>query len=126
MSVPFGFQMVDVATVFGLVTLVIFIGLLSTLLFERTRIPDILVLIALGIVFGPLPGILKPSEFAGLTELFGALALTLILFDGGLELNYSEVVRKFGNVFLLIAGSFTLTTATIAIASLLFFPSLPP
>ena len=97
--------MTDVATTFGLATLVIFIGFLSTLMFEKTRIPDVLVLIALGIVVGPVTGILSATELAGITPVFGALALTLILFDGGLDLRYDEVVRKFGSVALLIGAS---------------------
>lgn len=114
--------MVDVATVFGLATLIIFVGFLGTLLFERTRVPDILILIGLGVVLGPVTGILNPAELAGITPIFGALALTLILFDGGLELRYEEVVRKFGSVGLLLTVSFVTTTLSISIVYLLFVP----
>lgn len=74
--------MADAATIFGLAALGIFIGFLSTLLFEKTRVPDVLILITLGLVVGPFLG--------------------LILFDGGLDLRYNEVVRKFGSVTFLM------------------------
>lgn len=82
--------MSEVATIFGIATVIIFIGFIGTMLFERTRFPDVLVLIALEIVLGPLTGILNSAELQGITSLFGALALTLILFDDGLEIAYWE------------------------------------
>ena len=106
--------MADVATIFGVATLVIFVGFLGTLFFERTRVPDILILIALGIVLGPVTGILLSSELLAITPLLGALTLTLILFDGGLNLRYEDVVKKSGSVGLLIAAAFLMTTVAIA------------
>lgn len=113
------------ATVFGLAAVVIIIGFLGTLFFEKTRIPDILILIMLGLILGPITGILDPASLAGLTPLFGALALTLILFDGGLDLKYDDVVKKLRSVVILIGASFAVTTLAIAIVYRLFIPSDP-
>ena len=114
--------MADVATIFGVATLVIFVGFLGTLFFERTRVPDILILIALGIVLGPVTGILIPSELLAVTPLLGALTLTLILFDGGLNLRYEDVVKKSGSVGLLIAAAFLMTSVAIAAFYLWWVP----
>ena len=118
-------EVADTATIFGIATLVIFVGFLGTLLFERTRVPDILVLIALGVVLGPVTGLLSAAELAAITPVFGALALTLILFDGGLELRVHEVVREFGSVSLLIGVSFVVTTFLVAFAYQVFSPGAP-
>lgn len=118
-------SMTEVATIFGLAALIIFVGFLSTLLFERTRIPDVLILIAFGGLLGPALGVLDPAALRDITPLFGALALTLILFDGGLELRYEEVIRKFASVLLLIAVSFVLTTVVIAGVYAVVVPSAP-
>ena len=117
--------MPDTATIFGIATLVIFVGFLGTLLFEKSRIPDTLILIALGVLIGPVTGLLSAAELQGITPIFGALALTLILFDGGLGLRVHEVVREFGSVVLLIGVTFVATTFLIAFAYLAFAPGAP-
>ena len=117
--------MADTATIFGIATLVIFVGFLGPLLFERTRVPDILVLIALGVLIGPVTGLLTAAELQAITPIFGALALTLILFDGGLELRIHEVVEQFGSVVLLIGVSFVVSTFLIALAYQVFEPASP-
>ncbi len=117
--------MTTVSTVFGIAALIIFIGFLSTLLFEKTRVPDVLILILLGIVIGPATGLLIADELIGLAEVFGALALTLILFDGGLELKYQEVIKKFGSTFVLLVASFTITMLSVAIAFHIYQPDAP-
>ncbi len=117
--------MTAVSTVFGITALVIFIGFLSTLLFEKTRVPDVLILILLGIIIGPATGLINSDELIGLAEVFGALALTLILFDGGLELKYHEVVRKFGSTLVLLGASFTISMISIAIVFQLYQPDAP-
>lgn len=113
------------AAVFGLAAVVIIIGFLGTLFFEKTRIPDILILILLGLVLGPLTGILDPASLTGLTPLFGALALTLILFDSGLDLKYEDVVKKLRSVVILIGASFVVTTLAIAIIYRVLVPTDP-
>ena len=118
-------EVADTATIFGITTLVIFVGFLGSLLFEKTRVPDILILIALGVLIGPVAGILPAAEPQGITPIFGALALTLILFEGGLELRVHEVVRQFGSVILLIAVSFVATTFLVAFAYWIFVPTSP-
>lgn len=118
-------EVADTATIFGITTLVIFVGFLGSLLFEKTRVPDILILIALGVLIGPVAGILTAAELQGITPIFGALALTLILFEGGLELRVHEVVRQFGSVILLIAISFVATTFLVAFAYWIFVPTSP-
>ena len=43
--------------------LIIFAAHFFTALFERTRVPDVLPLIFLGILIGPLSGILSPDDW---------------------------------------------------------------
>ena len=43
--------------------LIIFAAHFFTALFERTRVPDVLPLIFIGILIGPLFGIVSPDDF---------------------------------------------------------------
>ncbi len=88
-------------TAFIAIAAAIFIGFFGNAIFTRYRIPDVLILIALGVVIGPavlgerlnlvttdsLNGINQYSDF-----LLSA-ALVIILFDGGLSLDLKSVIR---------------------------------
>ncbi len=78
--------------------------------FQRTRVPDVVVLMAIGLLLGPGLNLVEAAEFRTITEAFGTLALVLILFEGGLELNLSRTLRHFpgGTVLGLLSYGFTL------------------
>ncbi|HKZ53752.1 MAG TPA: cation:proton antiporter [Candidatus Acidoferrales bacterium] len=62
-------------------------------LFDRTRVPDVVVLMVAGLILGPGFGLVDPAELHGITRAFGTLAIILILFEGGLELNIRDTLR---------------------------------
>lgn len=114
---------VGVLTAFVAIGAIIAIGFTATLIFERTRIPDLLILIFLGLLLGPIaltyfgvsfvpPGVLEVA-----TPYFTALALMIILFDGGLHLRIGQVVRKLGIVGLHTGVAFLLTIFAIALVT---------
>ena len=55
-------------------------------LFRLTRVPGVIVLLAVGLLLGPFFGWLQPAPFRPITDTLGTLALILILFEGGLDL----------------------------------------
>jgi len=81
---------------------IIFIGFFGNLIFTRFRVPDVLILIALGMIIGPdiLGGALNLVTLGTLDviddyrDLFLTAALVLILFDGGLNLNIKSVMQS--------------------------------
>lgn len=74
--------------------LVIFLGHLLAALFQRTRIPDVLLLIGLGIAMGPW-GLhwLRLEDFGSAGPVLTTLALVVILFEGGLGMPLSALRR---------------------------------
>jgi len=97
------------ATLLVLLGGIIAIGFLGNLFFERTRIPDILLLIGIGLLLGPVFQIVPPDAVRPFMSAFGAIALTIILFEGGLDLDIKNTLRQAGRAFLLAAFSFTFT-----------------
>jgi cell volume regulation protein A len=89
----------------GIVT----VGFLGNIFFEKTRIPDILFLIAVGIVLGPIMQVVPPDSVRIFMNAFGAIALTIILFEGGLDLDIKHTIHQVGRAFLLAVVSFTCT-----------------
>lgn len=58
----------------------------------RARLPAIVLLLIAGFVAGPMTGVLDPvADFGDLLRPLVALAVALILFEGGLSLNFAEV-----------------------------------
>jgi cell volume regulation protein A len=81
-----------VPLLFALIGGVILVGFLANLLFRLTKIPSVLILVALGVVLGPITGWIRSDSLLAIAPYFGAVALLVILFEGGLELEIAHVV----------------------------------
>lgn len=86
--------MVDISMVFTIAGVIIFVGFLANLIFKKTVFPDILLLISTGIIFGPLLRLFTPGDFLPVMPTFAALALMLILFQGGLGMEIYAVLAQ--------------------------------
>lgn len=74
--------------------LIVSAGLASQWLAAQVRLPAIVVLIAVGLVLGPLTGTIDLSlPAAELTEMIG-LGVAIILFEGGMDLKAAEFKRE--------------------------------
>ncbi len=67
------------------------IGFLGNILFRKTGWPELLFLIAIGILIGPALNIFSKEEFLPALPLVSTFTLLMILFRGGMELNLFEV-----------------------------------
>ncbi len=91
----------NVLTAFAGIGAIICIGFLGSLLFEKTKVPDILILIFIGLLIGPIlksynVELIPESYLITIAPYFAALALVIILFDGGLNLNLDKVMSQLG------------------------------
>ncbi|MBV6659024.1 MAG: sodium:proton antiporter [Devosiaceae bacterium] len=58
----------------------------------RTQIPAIVLLLLAGLLAGPATGLVNPAgDFGDLLKPFVALAVAIILFEGGMTLNFAEI-----------------------------------
>lgn len=92
------------------VGLLVFVGHLLAGLFKRTRIPDVLVLTLLGITLGPYGlGWVSVEQMGMVGSVFSAIALVVILFEGGVNMNLRAVSAAMGDTSRLTLISFTAT-----------------
>ncbi len=70
---------------------VIFLGVTGEVFFKKTGIPDVAFLMILGIVIGPVLGLIQPEVVLEVVPYFAALALIIIMFDGGLNLDLKSM-----------------------------------
>jgi NhaP-type Na+/H+ or K+/H+ antiporter len=94
----------------GKLALIGAVGVAAQWLAWRARLPAIVLLLAAGFIAGPVTGVLDPArDFGDLLRPLVALAVALILFEGGLSLSFAEVretsatVRRLVTVGALIA-----------------------
>ncbi|MBL7170351.1 MAG: cation:proton antiporter [Candidatus Aenigmarchaeota archaeon] len=83
-----------VTAIFTVVGFIIVLGFLGNYLFKKTGIPDIIVLLCLGLLLGPVFHVVDPSVFRDVSQLFASLALMILLFEGGLNLNIYKVFQE--------------------------------
>lgn len=101
-------------------TTVMFIGLavflahFLALQFRHTNIPDVLVLVLLGMAIGPVAGVVTPADFGKIGPIIATIALVVILFESGTSLDLRTLQRSLGTTGLLTLGSFALTVAIVA------------
>lgn len=93
---------------------VIFLGVTGEAFFKRTGIPDVAFLMILGVVLGPVLGIVQPAAVAQIVPYFAAVALIIIMFDGGLNLDLKSIARTAHfSIFLALLG-FVVSVAIVA------------
>jgi potassium/hydrogen antiporter len=73
--------------------LFIFLAHLLDYFFERTRVPDILLLMLLGVLVGPVAGLMQPSDFGFVGEFLSVVTLVVILCASGLGLKFQVLLK---------------------------------
>lgn len=95
--------------------IIVFLAHFLYLQFRKTNIPDVLVLMLLGIVIGPMLGIVSPQDFGKVGSLLATIALVVILFEGGTSLNLGVLGKSLGTTGMLAVVCFMLTVLIIAL-----------
>jgi cell volume regulation protein A len=89
--------------VFFIAAAIIIIGFLANILFRRTGWPEILFLIFIGMLLGPVLKLFSESDFLPFLPLISTFTLLMVLFRGGMEFDLTEIA----------AGSFRSLLQTI-------------
>ncbi len=100
---------------------IVFVGLLVFLshafvaLFERTKVPDVLFLILIGLILGPVFGIVTSADFGKIGNVFTVIALVVILFEGGMQLSLESLLSTYKQTTRLTLVSYVAAFAGIAL-----------
>ncbi|MEM0343358.1 MAG: cation:proton antiporter [Thermoplasmata archaeon] len=101
---------------------IIFLGFFGSMIFNKYRVPDVLLLILLGMLLGPdllgtrlnLITESRLSDIDAFRDLFLSVALVVILFDGGLSLDMRSVIESMRLSTFMTVLTFVLEMAAIA------------
>jgi len=82
----------DALSFLTLVGLTIILGYIGTWIFARTRVPDVIWLMAFGLLVSGL-GLIDRTAFVAVSGVMAAVALIIILFDAGLNMNVWKMLK---------------------------------
>ena len=113
--------MEDVIVINALITLgaIMVLGFLGNCIFNKTQIPSIVWLLLFGLVVGfifNVQNLVNEAVLAQISGFFGAIAIVIILFDGGINTDIHQLFRGAPRGLLLTVSSFCLSfLATILV-----------
>ncbi|MDR2697910.1 MAG: cation:proton antiporter [Holophagales bacterium] len=82
--------------------------------FARTKIPDVLILLFIGLLLGPVTGLVTPDSLGKAGPVFTTLTLIVILFESGLGIDLKVLRKSLVGATGLTIWNFVLTIAVIA------------
>ena len=91
-------------------------GYIANIFSEKTKIPESLFMIIIGLLIGPIFGLINPADFRGAAGIFATLAIVIILIDSGLEFDISALFKKMFD-----AALFTILVNVLITLSVGFF-----
>jgi cell volume regulation protein A len=94
------------------------IGYAGSAIFDRTKIPDIIWLILFGIIVGPLFSFVEREIFINISPFLAALALLIILFDAGLNLDFFKLLRNTPRSLLLSMANMAIAIPSVCLISI--------
>ena len=105
----------------------IFLGILIfsahvfSAIFSRKKIPDVLLLMLIGIVIGPLFHWVSPSDFGVVGSVFASLTLVFILFESGTDTSIQNLRDSWKNLIKVAIPSFFLSVVLVGIIGYTLF-----
>lgn len=109
-------DIMEIAPVIVFVGLLIFMAHFFVALFQKTRVPDVLYLILIGLILGPILSVVRPEDFGKVGHVFTTIALVIILFEGGLDLGIADLRKSWRETVQITFLSYVVSLALLAVA----------
>ena len=97
----------------AIIGLLILTAHLFSEIFSRKRIPDVLFLIIIGLLIGPIFHWLSPDSLGNAGSLFSGITLVTILFESGTQLRFSALKDSFRGALRLTALNFIMSAIAV-------------
>lgn len=110
----------EVTTAYFIAGAIIFIGFFADIFFSKTGIPDVLLLLLLGIFLGPVLNLVSSATLMQIAPYFSALALILLLLEGGMHLNFRKVIHEFSSASFFTIVVFLISIISVSFVSMIF------
>ena len=84
-------------------------------IFSKKRIPDVLMLMLIGIIIGPVFKFVDAEKLSSMGNVFGQLTLVILLFESGTELSFKTLAESIKNTISITIVNFLLTFIAIGL-----------
>ena len=115
-SVTTGLSSSKIGLIIAIIGLLIFAAHLFSSIFSKRRIPDVLFLIVIGLIIGPLTHLVDSDRLTLLGSILSAVTLVLILFESGTQLSFSNLKDSFKPSLKLTALNFVFSAIAVWLA----------
>ena len=105
-----------------LISSTLFLSYLSGIIYNKTRIPDLVWLLGFGIVLGPILGFYDAELFLSVFDLMILVTVVLFAFSTGISFNIQQILGKTAQAFNMALTSFLCVTASVGVALNLLLP----
>ena len=112
-TLPNGLSSSKIGLIIAIIGLLIFAAHLFSSIFSRRRIPDVLFLILIGLVLGPLTHWVNSEKLSLLGSILSAVTLVLILFESGIQLSFNNLKDSFKPALKLTAANFVFSAVAV-------------
>lgn len=102
------------------VGLIIFAAHFFAMIFSKKRIPDVLLLMIIGVIIGPLLGLVKPDFMGGVGGIFTTITLIVILFEGGNDISIFDIQKSWKSTIKLTLISVIFSVIIVGIIGYFF------
>lgn len=106
--------------IIAIMGLLVFAAHLFTEIFSRKRIPDVLMLMAIGLVIGPILHWVSPDALGGVAKVFTTVTLVIILFESGTKLHFNTLLNSIKGTIKLTTINFFVTMGIVALLAMIF------
>ena len=101
--------------------IIILVGFIGNLLFNKTKIPESIFLMIIGILLGPVFNVVSGKFFLDNASFLISLALVIVLLDSGLSLNISKTLKNTPTAFFFTILVMLSTIAIVSAVTVIFF-----
>ena len=108
-----GLSSSKIGLIIAIIGLLIFAAHLFSSIFSRRRIPDVLFLILIGLVLGPITHLVDSERLTLLGSILSAVTLVLILFESGIQLSFRNLKDSFRPSLKLTAFNFIISAIAV-------------
>ena len=99
-----------------LVCVTLLLSYLSTLIYARTKVPDILWLMGFGLVVGPVFQLFDKELFLELAPMMSVLAISIIMFEAGINVDITMLLDYMGRAIVLSVSSLLSVALLVGLA----------
>ncbi|MCK5112949.1 MAG: cation:proton antiporter, partial [Thermoplasmatales archaeon] len=123
--------MLDITLALIILGAIMILGFIGNFIFNKTQIPSIVWLLVFGLIVGFIFNVrnIDPSLLMTISKFFAAIAIVIILFDGGINTDLYQLFKGAPRGLLLSISAFTLsvlaTMAIVVVLSATVIPSIP-